>query len=135
VQSTTQAAPVSKKAFWAGVIISALPALLLCVGGVFTLINPAAGQEQMKHLGYPEHALRGIIIAEIACAVIYMVPQTAVLGAILLTGYLGGATATHVRVGESFFMPISVGIVVWLGLYLRDPRIRALVPFRTAPQS
>jgi hypothetical protein len=71
-----------------------------------------------------------ILVVELCCVLLYLIPQTAVLGAILLTGYLGGATATHVRVDEAYFMPVVVGILVWLGLYLRDPRLRALVPWR-----
>ena len=69
-------------------------------------------------------------LVELACAIIYAIPRTAVLGAILMTGYLGGATATHLRVGEPFYLPIVVGIVVWIGLYLRDERLHALVPLR-----
>ena len=76
----------------------------------------------------------GLGILEVACTVIYLIPRTAVLGAILLTGYLGGATATHVRIGEPWFMPVLLGVVVWLGIYLRDPRLRALIPLRRSPQ-
>ena len=82
------------------------------------------------HYGYPEGAMLRITIVEIVCAIVYAIPRTSVLGAILLTGYLGGATATHVRVGEPFFLPILVVVVIWLGLYLRDTRLRALVPLR-----
>jgi hypothetical protein len=71
-------------------------------------------------------------VTEIVCALIYAIPRTSVLGAILLTGYLGGATATHVHAGEPFFLPIVVGIAVWLGLFLRDTRVRALVPVRSS---
>ena len=81
--------------------------------------------------GYPDGAMLRITVIEIACATLYAIPRTSVLGAILLTGYLGGATATHVRVGEPFFLPVIVGIVLWLGLYLRDHRVCALVPFRS----
>jgi hypothetical protein len=70
-------------------------------------------------------------IVELTCTILYVIPRTSVLGAILLTGYLGGATATHVRVADAYFMPILVGVLVWLGLYLRDTRLRALVPFRS----
>jgi Mn2+/Fe2+ NRAMP family transporter len=71
-------------------------------------------------------------ILEIACTVIYVIPRTSVLGAILLTGYLGGATATHVRIGDpSFFGPVIFGVLVWLGLWLRDARLRALLPLRS----
>jgi hypothetical protein len=74
-------------------------------------------------------------IVEIACTVVYAIPQTAVLGAILLTGYLGGAIATHVRLEEGFLPPVILGVLVWLGIYLRDARLRALLPFRNlSPQ-
>lgn len=69
-------------------------------------------------------------ILEIVCTVTYAVPRTAMLGAILLTGYLGGATATHVRIGDSFISPVILGVLVWGGLFLRDPRLRALIPLR-----
>jgi hypothetical protein len=73
---------------------------------------------------------RPLFIVEIICAILYAVPQTAVLGAILLTGYLGGAIATHVRAAEPFWFPIPFAVLIWLGLYLRDARVRALVPIR-----
>jgi hypothetical protein len=76
--------------------------------------------------------MQRIIIVEIACAVLYAIPRTSVLGAILLTGYLGGATSTHVRAGEPFYLAVGTGIVVWLGLYLRDERLRALIPLRSS---
>jgi hypothetical protein len=84
------------------------------------------------HYGYPDGVLPKIIVTEIVCALIYAIPRTSVLGAILLTGYLGGATVTHVHAGEPFFLPIVVGIAVWLGLFLRDTRLRALVPVRSS---
>ncbi len=117
----------SKKMLWVGRIISALPVLLLAGGGIFGLIKPAGVEEGLTHFGYPVNVARPIIIVEIVCAIIYAIPQTAVLGAILLTGYLGGATATHVRVGEPWFFPVIFGVIVWLGLYLRDARLRALI--------
>jgi hypothetical protein len=81
-------------------------------------------------LGYPESLARPLGIVELACTIIYLVPQTAVLGAILLTGYMGGAIATHVRVGDPYFVQIGMGVMLWLGLYLRDARLRALLPLR-----
>ncbi len=79
----------------------------------------------MKQQGYPDNAVVPVVIVEIVCALIYAIPQTAVLGAILLTGYLGGAVATHVRAGEStWYIAVIVGVVVWLGLLLRDARLR-----------
>jgi hypothetical protein len=87
-------------------------------------------EQWVGNLGYPADRARAIAIAEISCVVLYLIPQTAVLGAILMTGYLGGAVATHVRVHDSFLGPAIFGVVVWLGLYLRDSRIRALLPIR-----
>ena len=121
----------SKAMFWTGWIISTVPALMM--GGMGIVIFFAAPKmiaEGMTKYGYPESVGRPLLAIEIACVVLYLIPQTAVLGAILLTGYLGGAVATHVRAGEPFWMPLLVGVLVWLGLFLRDARIRALVPLR-----
>ena len=133
MQSGTQTAPVSKKRLWAGRIISALPVLMLLLSGVTKLAKPAFVVEGFAGLGYPESLVLGIGIVEIVCTVIYMIPRTSVLGAILVTGYLGGATATHVRVGDPFFGPVILGVLVWFGLYLRDDRLRALIPLRSSP--
>ena len=122
---------VSKGALWTGRVLSALPVLMMVAGAVFSFVKPEEAREGMVKHGYAEHHFMPILIVELCCVLLYVVPQTAVLGAILLTGYLGGATATHVRVSEPWFIPVVVGIVVWLGLYLRDPRLRALVPLRT----
>lgn len=131
MEPVTQSAAISKTALWAGRILSTLPVLLFFFTGTFCLLKPEAARQGFAHYGYPDYAVLRIVAVEIACAILYVVPRTSVLGAILLTGYLGGATATHVRVGEPFFLPIVVGIVVWLGLYLRDARLRALVPWRS----
>ncbi|HEY8665409.1 MAG TPA: DoxX family protein [Tepidisphaeraceae bacterium] len=121
----------SKKLLWAGWIISALPALMMCVGGIYGLSHADAVREQMGKFGYPDRVALPLTIIEIVCAVIYMIPRTSTLGAILLTGYLGGATATHVRVSEPVFVvPVIVGIVVWVGLLLREPRLWPLLPLR-----
>ena len=121
----------SKKILWAGYVMSALPVLLLLFSGVMKLMKPAPVVEGFAHLGYPASLALGLGIVELACVVVYVIPCTSVLGAILLTGYLGGATATHVRIGEPFFMPIVLGVLVWGGLYLRDDRLRALLPLRS----
>jgi hypothetical protein len=125
-----QIAPVSKKMLWAGYILSALPVLLLFFSGVMKLVQPAPVMEGFIRLGYPESLALWIGIVELACAVLYVIPRTALLGAILLTGYLGGATATHLRIGEPFFAPIVLGVMVWGGLFFRDARLRALLPLR-----
>jgi DoxX-like family len=130
MESATQTGPVSKKMLWAGVIISALPAILFFVTGVFPFINPAAAAEGTAHMGYPAHLGVVISILEIGCAIIYVIPRTSVLGAVLLTGYLGGATASHIRIGEPPVLPLVVAALVWLGIYLREPRLRSVLPLR-----
>jgi hypothetical protein len=127
-----QAAPTSKKMNVTGWILSGLVGLMMIGGGVYGLTHLAAVKEQMHKYGYPDNAVLWMVLAQLISAVLYLVPQTAVLGAILLTGYLGGAVATHVRAGENFALAVIVGVVVWLGLFLRDARIRALVPLRSS---
>lgn len=128
--SDTQTAPVAKTTLWVGRITSALPVLMLLFSGIMKLVKPEQLVAEFGRLGYAETAALGLGILELVCTVIYMIPRTAVLGAILLTGYLGGATATHVRIGDPFFVPIILGVLVWGGLYLRDARLRALLPLR-----
>jgi DoxX-like family len=134
MQPDSQTAPVSKKMLWAGRILSAIPVLFLLFDGVAKLIKPASVVEATVWLGYPESVIPGLGILLLVCTVVYVVPRTSVLGAILLTGYLGGATATHVRIGESLFpilFPSIVGTLIWGGLFLRDERLRTLIPVRT----
>ncbi|MGH9915007.1 MAG: DoxX family protein [Pyrinomonadaceae bacterium] len=133
MQSATQTAPVSKKMLWAGRIISALPALFLLMDGVMKLAKPAFVVEATVQLGYSESIILGLGIVLIACTVLYLIPRTSVLGAILLTGYLGGAIATHVRVGQdsTIFFPVFFAVLIWGGLFLRDGRLRALIPLRS----
>jgi hypothetical protein len=133
MQSGTQTAPVSKKMFWAGIVVSALPVLMLLASGVMKLAKPAPVVEGFAKFGYDENLALGIGIVELVCTVIYVIPRTSVLGAILLTGYLGGAIATHVRISDAFFPPLILGVLVWGGLYLRDARLRALLPLRSQP--
>lgn len=133
MQSTSVSAPPSRAMFWAGWIVSLLPVLGLVMSGVMKLAKPGFIVEGMAKHGYPEGIIVGLGMVELACTILYLIPQTSVLGAILLTGYLGGATATHVRVGEfsqAFMGAIPFGVLVWLGLYLRDARLRALLPLR-----
>ena len=122
----------SKGMIWGGWIVSVLVGLFLLLDGVMKLFKPQFVVEATVKLGYPESAIIGIGAVLVVCTLIYLFPRTAVLGAILLTGYLGGAVATHVRVNEGAF-PIVFGVVfgvlVWLGLWLRDARLRALLPF------
>ena len=128
--SNTQTAPTSKTMLWAGRIVSALPVLVLLLSAVMKLLKPTPVVEGFAHLGWDESLALVLAIVELACTLLYVIPQTAVLGAILLTGYLGGATATHARIGDPFYAPILLGVLVWLGLFLRGARLRALLPLR-----
>ncbi len=132
--SNIQVASVPKKNVWAGRILTWLPALFLLLDGVAKLFKPLPVVEGTVKLGYAESTIIPIGIVLIICTVLYLIPRTAVLGAILLTGYLGGAVATHVRAGDGAFgvvFAIAFGALVWLGIYLRDERLRELVPFRS----
>ena len=126
----SQTAPVSTKLLWAGRIVSALPVLGLLLSATMKLVKAAPVMEGFAKFGYPDSVILPLGIVELTCTVLYVIPQTSVLGAILLTGYLGGATATHVRVGETFYAPVILGVLVWLGLFLRDARLRVLIPLR-----
>ena len=129
----TLTAPVSTKMLWTGRIISALPVLFLLMDGVMKLFKPAVVVETTVKLGYSEAVILPLGIVLLTCTVLYVIPRTSVLGAILLTGYLGGAVATHVRVGEGWFpisFPIIFGVLIWGGLFLRDARVSALIPLR-----
>ena len=120
----------NKSSVWAGRILSALPALFLLLDGVMKVVKPAFVVEATVQLGYPESVIVGLGVVLVVCTILYLIPRTAVLGAILLTGYLGGAVATHVRVGGPLFsilMPVILGAMLWGGLYLRDERVRSLV--------
>ena len=133
MQPGNQTAHVSKKSRWAGRITSAIPILFLLADGVAKLFKPAPVVEATIQLGYSESVIVGLGVVLTACTVVYLIPRTAVLGAILLTGYLGGAVATYVRVGDTLFtilFPMIVGALIWGGLYLRDSRLRGLVPLR-----
>jgi uncharacterized membrane protein YphA (DoxX/SURF4 family) len=130
METTTPTPPASKAMFWIGWILSILPCLMLLMSGVMKLV-PDAIKEGFEKLGYDYDLALGLGIVEITCTIIYLVPRTSVLGAILLTGYLGGAVATHVRVHDVFIAPIILGVVLWAGLWLRDTRLRALVPWRS----
>jgi hypothetical protein len=131
--SMPQSATTSKTMIWIGRVVSALPALALIASGTGKLILSPDFAKGFADLGWPVSVAFGLGCVEIACGVIYLIPQTAVLGAILMTGYLGGAVATHVRLGQYGMMvpAIVLGVLVWLGLYLRDARVRSLVPIRS----
>jgi len=125
---------VSKKGLWAGRILSGLVVLFLIPDGIFKFIKPAPVVDSFAHVGWPMSTSVTLGIVLLTCTVLYAIPHTSVLGAILLTGYLGGAVATHLRIGDPLFshilFPTYLGVLLWLGLYLREERLRALIPLR-----
>ncbi len=131
VESAERTGASSRMMKWGGWVLTILPAALLLFSGAMKVTQSAEVMEGFTHLGYPSGVALWIGIVELACAILYLVPKTAILGAILVTGYLGGATATHVRVSEPFIMPVIFGVIVWLGIYLRESRLRQLIPLRT----
>jgi len=134
MQTSTQTALVSTRAIWAGRILSGLVVLFLLFDGAIKLVPIDPVTESLAQLGYPVNLARGLGVLVLVCTVLYVVPRTAVLGAILLTGLLGGAIATHLRVGDPVFSHLLfgayLGVMVWGGLFLRDERVRALIPLR-----
>ena len=135
MHSSAYAVSVSKERRLAGPIVSAIPVLFLAFDTAikFTTMEPVV--ESFRQLGYPTSLGLAIGLLELTCLVLYVVPRTSVLGAVLLTGYLGGAVATHVRVGSPLFthilFPIYVAALIWGGLFLRERRLLTLIPLRS----
>jgi DoxX-like family len=121
----------SKGMVWAGRILSGLIVAFMAYGAAIGLTKPDMVQQGFEHMGYPYSLHTVFAILMIGSTLIYAIPQTSVLGAILLTGYFGGAVATHLRIGEPPYIPIVIGVLAWLAIYLRDARLRALVPLRS----
>jgi DoxX-like family len=123
-------AETSKGMYWTGWVLSVLPCLMLGSGAVNAIfIKSQQVIDGTAHLGYPLSTLTIMGVIELLCVVFYLIPRTAVLGAILMTAYFGGAVASHIRIGESmWFVAVIFGVIVWLGLWLRDTRLRALLP-------
>ena len=122
---------------WIGRVVSAIPVLMMALSAVMKLVRqPQAAEAFVKQFGYSDGLLVPIGVLELTCAVVYVIPRIAVLGAVLVTTFLGGAVATHVRIGDpSFIGPTVLGILAWLGLYLREPRLHELLPLRKLPAS
>jgi hypothetical protein len=136
MQSATQTAPsVSKSALWTGRIMSGLAVAFLLMDSIMKFFKPAPVVDAFAKLGLPLSLVLPLGILLLSCTVIYAIPRTSVLGSILLTGYLGGAVVTHARVGDPLFshvlFPVYMGVLVWGGLYFREPRLRALIPVRS----
>ena len=124
---------VSNKSMWLGRVVGGLPALFLLLDGVMKLFKPSFVVEGTVRLGYAENTIIPLGVVLVACTILYLIPKTSVLGAILLTGYLGGAVATHVAVPEGAFpiiLPVIFGALLWLGLYFQDVRLQALIPLK-----
>lgn len=118
---------ISKRVVWAGRIVSGLAALFLLIDGGMKLLKPVVVVEATRQLGYPESAITGIGVVLLACTLLYVFHRTVIFGAILLTGYMGGAVASQVRVGAGWFnvvFAVMIGVLVWGGLWLRDTRVR-----------
>jgi hypothetical protein len=132
--SGTQMVPLSKMRVRVGGVISTLVVLFLLFDGAIHMLRPAPVVEAFAQLGYPVSLAPGIGLVELACVVIYVIPRTSILGAVVLTGYLGGAIAAQVRVGHPLFtetlFPIYVGVLVWGGLVVRNDQLRTLFPLR-----
>jgi hypothetical protein len=133
--SAIQTAPASKTSLWAGRIISGLVVLFMLFDSAIKLMKFAPAVEGTARLGYPVTLVLPIGIVLLVCVVLYAIPRSSILGAILLTGHLGGAVASNVRMGNPLFgyvlFPVYVGVLLWGGLFLRDARLRALIPLRS----
>jgi hypothetical protein len=133
MQQNTQAVPISPTMVWAGRVISALTILFLLFDSLIKILELAPAVEATTQLGYAESQVFGIGVIELASLILYAIPQTSILGGILLTGHLGGAIATHMRAGSDLFslvFPLIIGLLLWGGLFLRDERLRGLIPLR-----
>lgn len=134
MESVIETTPVSAKRLWTGRIVGAVAVLFLLFDGIIHLMKPAPVVESFAQLGYPVKLAVGLGIAELLCLALYVIPRTAILGAVLLTGYLGGAIASHLRIGDPLFshvlFPVYVAILIWGGLFLRDERLRGLIAAR-----
>jgi hypothetical protein len=126
------AAPVSKKLVWTGRLLSGLVVAFLLLDGAVKLVPLAAVIESSQRLGFPGELARHLGLVLVASTVLHVIPRTQVLGALLVTAYLGGATAIHVRIGQPFWFPVLMGAILWAGLYLRNPRLRGLLAAHAA---
>jgi hypothetical protein len=123
------------KEIWAGRVLSGLAILFLTFDATMKVLKLAPAVEGTTQLGYPASVIVPLGVIQVVCLIVYLIPRTSVLGAVLWTGYLGGAIATHVRLSNPLvshtLFPIYVAAFLWAGLWLRDPRVRAVLPFRS----
>ena len=133
MSSNALTATLPKNLLWPGRAISAIPIWFLLLDGTGKLVKPAPIADLYLRIGYPESVITGLGILLLVCTIVHVIPRTAILGAILLTGYLGGATAILLRIGDPLFpvlLPSFLALLIWGGLYLRDDRLRALICFK-----
>jgi hypothetical protein len=117
---------------WTGRVLSLWPAIVVVSSATWKLTRNPWYVGEFGRIGWPEGAITGLALLQLGCLVLYLIPPTAVLGAVLLTGYLGGAIAAYVRMGEPYpvLVPLSTSLIAWAGIYLREERLRALLPLR-----
>lgn len=131
MQATAKTVPATKTATWAGYILTTLIVLFMLMDATMHIAKPSYVVASFIKLGFPVSLSLTIAIVALLGTVLYAIPRTSILGAILLTGYLGGATAIQVRIDGSYWFSIVFGILVWLALYLRDEKLRELLPLRS----
>jgi hypothetical protein len=121
---------------WAGRVISVLPVLVVLTSARWKLTHAPTYVQEFIRIGWPSSALPLLAYLQLGCILLFVIPQTSVLGAVLLTGYLGGAIASYVRVGEPYppLVPLTTALLAWLGIFLREERLRALLPLRRRPR-
>jgi hypothetical protein len=133
--SGTQTAPAWTR-LWVGRVISALMIVLMLIDAGIKILKLPAAVEGTVRLGYPASTVLTIGVIALVCVLLYGIPRTSILGAILLTGYFGGATATQVRVQDAWYIfPPVLGVLIWVGLYLRDDRLRTLIPLHSRKEN
>ena len=123
---------VKRWLLWAGWVVSLWPAFVVCSSATWKLTRNAWYVGEFARIGWPASALNLLAFLQLGAIALFLIPRTAVLGAVLLAGYLGGAIATYVRIGEPYpvLVPLSTAMIAWFGLWLRDERLRALLPWR-----
>lgn len=134
METTAHVAPVSKAALWTGRIIEILLVLFMLFDSITKIIKMRQVVEATVQIGFPENRIVAIGVALLISLILYMIPRTSILGAILLTGYLGGAVCANVFAKTAAFnlsFPVIFGVLVWLSLYLRDARVRLMIPLRS----
>ena len=126
---------VSRKSFWAGWVLTVLVTLLLIFDGMTKVLQMPFVMEATAKAAFPLHLFASGAVMFMICTALYLIPRTSILGAILLTGYLGGAVLSNLRDGLPFFslvlLPVYIGVFVWAAIYLRDGKLRALIPLRS----